>query len=158
VHNHILGMSREQLVHDWVALRICQGLDFRLEAQQPPTPNSIVFKNAPLIALWAKDQGPSCLFAGLAKLKRPVGGHSFQVVLGFSPPSDCDGKLMYFMRMVSTELSIQLLSSDSNVVCGELPNNVSNIAEVVHEQLEHIMMPFIQVHHTGRWFLLEFDT
>jgi hypothetical protein len=139
-------MSREQLVQDWVAHRLCQGLDFRLEACQPMLPKSIVFKNVQLIAQWAKDQGPSCLFAGLAPLKRPVGGQSFHVVLGFSPPSDCEGKVLYFMRTVTAELSVQqLLSRDSAVVCGELPSHSSNIAEVVQEQLQHVILPFIQV-------------
>jgi hypothetical protein len=135
-------MSSKQLVHDWVALRISLGLDFHLEGGQSPSPNSIIFKNAPLIAQWADHNSPRCLFAGLAPMKRPDGGKSFQVVLGLSPPKGCHGKVMYFMRMVREELSIRLLSSDSSVMCGELS---SNFVDDVHDQIQHLLLPLIQV-------------
>ena len=135
-------MSSEQSVRHWVALRLCLGLDFRLDAHLSPTPDSIVLKNESTIAAWVKKDGPQCLFAGLAPLNRPVGGHSFQVVLGLSPPRECDGKVMYFMRMVREELSIRLLSSDSSVMCGELS---SNFVDDVHDQIQHLLLPLIQV-------------
>ena len=138
-------MSSELKVHDWIARRLSQGLDFRLETRQPPQPDSIIFKNAPLIDHWVKDQGPQCLFAGLARMRRPVGGHSFHVVLGFSPPSDCEGKIVYFLRMVNTELSMQILCSDSSVLCGELPHTLSNSLDFAQEQLQNVMLPLVQV-------------
>ncbi len=140
--NRLAGMSSHQLIHDWVANRLSLGLDFRLEAGQSPAPSSIVFKNASLIAEWVIENGPICLFASLSPLKRPVGGHSFQVVLGFSPPSDIDGKVMYFLRMVQSEISIQLLSSGSSVVCGDLP---CAVADVLRDQLLNDIAPLVQV-------------
>ena len=135
-------MSSHELIHEWVANRLRLGLDFQLEAGQSPAATSIIFKNAPLIATWAKESGPICLFASLAPLKRSVGGHSFQVALGFSPPSDFDGKVMYFMRITNAELSIQLLSSDSAVICSELPGSV---VDILRDQLQGDMVPVIQV-------------
>ena len=135
-------MSTHQQIHDWIANRLSLGLDFQLEAGQSPAPSSIVFKNASLIVQWAAENGPSCLFASLAPMKRPVGGQSVQVILGFSPPSDIEGKVMYFMRMTQIEISIQLLSSSSCVVCGELPNSVS---DVMRDQLQNIFVPTVQV-------------
>jgi hypothetical protein len=139
------AMSSELQVHDWIARRLSQGLDFRLDTRQPPQPDSIIFKNAPLIDHWVKDQGPQCLFAGLARMRRPVGGHSFHVVLGFSPPSDCEGKIVYFLRTVNTELSMQIICSDSSVLCGELPHTLSNSLEFAQEQLQNVMLPLVQV-------------
>jgi hypothetical protein len=136
------SMSSEHSIRHWVALRLCLGLDFRLEAHLSPTPDSIVLKNESTIAQWVKKDGPRCLFAGLAPLNRPVGGHSFQVVLGLSPPRECEGKVMYFMRTVSCELSTVILSGDSSVLCGEMP---SNAVEVVHDQMQNVMAPMIQV-------------
>jgi hypothetical protein len=135
-------MSSVESVRHWVAHRLCLGLDFRLEAHLSPTPDSILLKNEPLIAEWIKGDGPRCLFAGLAQLNRPIGGYSFQVVLGFSPPRECHGKIMYFIRTVSCELCTKLLSGDSSVLCGEFP---SNAVEVVHDQIQNVMAPLIQV-------------
>ena len=139
---HFIFMTSKQPVHDWVALRVSLGLDFHIEGGQSPSPSSIIFKNAPIIAQWAEHSGSRCLFAWLAPLKRADGGKSYQVVLGLSPPRDCDGKVMYFMRMVEAELTIQLLSSDSSVMCGELS---SNFVDGVQDQIQQMMMPLIQV-------------
>jgi hypothetical protein len=140
-------MPSHQLIHDWIANRLSLGLDFHQEAGQSPEASSIVFKNAELVLQWAAENGPNCLFASISPLKRPVGGHSVQVVLSFSPPSDIDGKVMYFMRMAQTEISIELLTSGSCVVYGDLP---SSCLDVFRDQLQNEFSPLVQVTRAGK--------
>ena len=141
-------MTSDKLVHDWIAIRLSLGLDFQLEGGSP-SPNSIVFKNAQMITQWSKVHGQHCLFAGLTPLKRPVGGHSYQVSLSFCPPHDCHGKVLYFLKMINP-LAPELLSMNDHVFCGEFSENA---VQDLRDHIQNFVLPHTQVWCFG-WHLI----